>query len=90
MRAIGYQLELPKNLVERQPFPGPGFAIRIMGGVTKEKLDILRFADHILCVMKYQNVKISPSNILLYLQMSVQWASRATVARMIMLLLFAQ
>ncbi len=49
VRAIGYQLELPKNLVERQPFPGPGLAIRIMGGVTKEKLDILRFADHILC-----------------------------------------
>ncbi len=49
VRVLGKKLGLPKSLVERQPFPGPGLAIRIMGEVTKHKLDILRFADHILC-----------------------------------------
>ena len=49
VRKLGYQLKLPQSLIERQPFPGPGLAIRIMGGVTNEKLDILRSADHILC-----------------------------------------
>jgi GMP synthase (glutamine-hydrolysing) len=48
VRKIGYRLGLPKNLIERQPFPGPGLAIRIMGSVTKQKLDILRHADLIL------------------------------------------
>jgi GMP synthase (glutamine-hydrolyzing), C-terminal domain or B subunit/GMP synthase (glutamine-hydrolyzing), N-terminal domain or A subunit len=49
VRAIGKKLGLPKELVMRQPFPGPGLAIRIMGEVTKEKLEILRMADHIMC-----------------------------------------
>lgn len=49
VRIIGKKLGLPKMLIERQPFPGPGLAIRIMGEVTNEKLDILRQADHILC-----------------------------------------
>ncbi len=47
VRAVGYQLGLPAALVERQPFPGPGLAIRVIGDITKEKLDILREADAI-------------------------------------------
>ncbi|MCL2556730.1 MAG: glutamine-hydrolyzing GMP synthase [Firmicutes bacterium] len=47
VRALGKKLKLPKNLVHRQPFPGPGLSIRIMGEVTKEKLDVLRDVDAI-------------------------------------------
>ena len=49
VRVLGKKLGLPKSLVNRQPFPGPGLAIRIMGEVTAEKADILRRADHIFC-----------------------------------------
>jgi GMP synthase (glutamine-hydrolysing) len=49
VRAVGAQLGLPERLVWRQPFPGPGLAIRVVGGeATKERLDVLREADHIL------------------------------------------
>ena len=49
VRAVGAELGLPERLVWRQPFPGPGLAIRIVGGeATKERLDVLRDADSIL------------------------------------------
>jgi GMP synthase (glutamine-hydrolysing) len=47
VRALGEQLKIPKDILYRHPFPGPGLAIRILGEVTKERLDILREADYI-------------------------------------------
>lgn len=48
VRAIGAELGLPHEIVQRQPFPGPGLGIRIVGEVTKERLDLLRSADSIV------------------------------------------
>jgi len=48
VRQVGLKLRLPEEMVWRQPFPGPGLAIRIIGEVTAEKLEILRSADWIL------------------------------------------
>jgi GMP synthase (glutamine-hydrolysing) len=45
VRMVGEQLGLPPTMVWRQPFPGPGLGIRIIGEVTRERLDILRQAD---------------------------------------------
>jgi GMP synthase (glutamine-hydrolysing) len=45
VRVIGKHLEIPDSIINRQPFPGPGLAIRIIGEVTKERLEILREAD---------------------------------------------
>ncbi len=47
VRAIGTELGLPDEIVWRQPFPGPGLGIRIIGEITKERLDVLRDADAI-------------------------------------------
>ncbi len=48
VRKVGLALELPEQMVMRQPFPGPGLAIRIIGEVTRERLDTLREADWIV------------------------------------------
>ena len=48
VRRLGEELELPDNIVWRMPFPGPGLAIRIIGEVTKERLEILREADYVI------------------------------------------
>ncbi|MAE71122.1 MAG: glutamine-hydrolyzing GMP synthase [Gemmatimonadetes bacterium] len=48
VRALGSELDLDESLIWRQPFPGPGLAVRILGAVTRRRLDILRDADHIV------------------------------------------
>ena len=47
VRKVGLELGIPEKLVFRQPFPGPGLAIRIIGDITENKLNILKDADHI-------------------------------------------
>jgi len=48
VRQVGLELGMPEEMVWRQPFPGPGLAIRIIGDITREKLEILRSADFIV------------------------------------------
>ncbi len=47
VRAVGLELGLPEEMVWRHPFPGPGLAIRVIGEVTAERLEVLRAADAI-------------------------------------------
>jgi len=49
VRQVGEALEMPKEIIYRQPFPGPGLSVRCLGEVTEEKLNILREADAIFC-----------------------------------------
>src|SRR5699024_7529720 len=48
VRKVGLALGMPENIIWRQPFPGPGLGIRVLGEVTREKLTIVREADAIL------------------------------------------
>ena len=48
VRALGRELGMPDEVIERQPFPGPGLAIRVLGEVTKERLEVLKNADVII------------------------------------------
>ncbi|HIB32634.1 MAG TPA: glutamine-hydrolyzing GMP synthase [Candidatus Marinimicrobia bacterium] len=47
VRNVGRELGLPKALIERHPFPGPGLAVRIIGDITRERINILQEADHV-------------------------------------------
>ena len=47
VRSVGRELNIPEEFIERHPFPGPGLAVRVIGEITKDKLDILREADDI-------------------------------------------
>ena len=57
VRRVGLKLGLPKNIINRHPFPGPGLAVRILGAIDKEKLTILRNADEIL-IEEIRNAEI--------------------------------
>ncbi len=48
VRKVAYELGLPESIIWRHPFPGPGLAIRIIGAITRERLDVLRKADKIV------------------------------------------
>jgi len=48
VRLVGKELGLPREIINRQPFPGPGLSVRIIGAVTKRRLNILRFADAVI------------------------------------------
>ena len=48
VREVGRELGMAEELVDRQPFPGPGLAVRILGDITKDRLDVLREADWLI------------------------------------------
>ena len=57
VRIIGKTIDVPENIVNRHPFPGPGLGIRIMGDITREKIRILQEADHIyIQALKEENL----------------------------------
>ena len=72
VRKVGRELGLPTEIIERQPFPGPGLAIRIIGEITAEKLEILREADAIFWMKFVKPLLMIYGEVLLfYLQLKV-------------------
>ena len=64
VRELGLELGLPRNMINRHPFPGPGLAIRVMGDVNKPDLDLLRKADVILLdVLDRKSTRLNSSHI---------------------------
>ena len=57
VRAVGLELGIPKSVLGRHPFPGPGLAVRILGPITQERLDMLREADEIF-IAELQNAEL--------------------------------
>ena len=56
VRKIGKDLDIPRQFINRHPFPGPGLGIRILGKITKERLDVLREADFLfISILKETN-----------------------------------
>jgi GMP synthase (glutamine-hydrolysing) len=55
VRNIGRELGLPNALINRHPFPGPGLAVRIIGEITKERIDILQKADQVYIDILYED-----------------------------------
>ncbi|MFS6554346.1 GMP synthase (glutamine-hydrolyzing), partial [Parabacteroides distasonis] len=47
VRRAGRQMQMPERLIKRHPFPGPGLAVRILGDITREKVEVLQNADDI-------------------------------------------
>ena len=85
VRAIGTELGLPDEIVWRQPFPGPGLGIRIIGEITKERLDLLREAD---AIAREELSKAGLDRDIWQcrscsLPMCIPWVCRATSARMV-------
>ena len=60
VREVGERLGIPPELVWRQPFPGPGLAVRVIGEITKEKLELLKDADEIFRA-EIEKAKLTPS-----------------------------
>ena len=55
VRKVGIELGLPPELVQRHPFPGPGLGVRIIGSITKERIEILQEADKIFIDILYED-----------------------------------
>jgi len=85
VRAIGRELGLPEAIVSRHPFPGPGLGIRIVGEVSKDRLEVLRAADAIVReeLTSGQSTRTSGSAPSCYSQMCARWVFRATDAPMV-------
>mgnify|MGYP001495731923 CR=1 FL=1 len=75
VREIGRLLDIPENIINRHPFPGPGLSIRIIGDITKDRIKILQEADYIfISKLKEYNLysKVWQAGVIL---LPIQWIS---------------